>query len=145
MDSYIQHHGVKGMKWGIRRAERRAQKQAIKIQKEDLKKSRSEHKLRMKNQKTARKIDTFNRKKVINSRKYADKNRSLLTDDELRKRVGRLQLERQLHSLTQEQIHPNRAIAKDLIKTAASRTVTNIAVDPLTKAGGKRVSSMLAS
>ena len=73
------HYGVRGMKWGVRkdRSSTRAQKKAAKIE--------------QKRQKAM---------SVTSSAKYTYKQRKHLSDQELRTRINRLQMEKQLKDLS---------------------------------------------
>lgn len=82
-EDYLAHHGILGMKWGVRR-----------YQNPDgsLTEAGKKH------------YDKEQRKAVAKDRKEASKNRSLLSDEELNQRVNRLQKEKQLRELTEQEI-----------------------------------------
>lgn len=74
MAIYIKHHGVKGMKWGVRKD---VLKESSKILKD------------------ASTIGNGTKSKTVNKKDY-----SKMSDEELKKRVNRLNLENQLANLT---------------------------------------------
>lgn len=98
MTDELYHHGIKGMKWGVRRYQ-------------NLDGSLTEA-----GQKRAqRQSDREARTAIRNERKQAMKNRSLLSDAELNARVNRLQKERQLKDLSRQELTPGRYKAGQLI------------------------------
>lgn len=64
--------------------------------------------------------------------KTAAKNRRILSDDEIRKRIERIKIERQLKDLTDEEIASGRKIVKDIMtqsgKKVAATVVTGAAL-----------------
>ena len=83
----LYHHGVKGMKWGLRR-----------FQNAD-----------------ASYTDAGKRRRANQDRNWAAKNSSRLSDEELNKRISRLQKEKQLKDLTDQVVHPGRKMVMDLL------------------------------
>ena len=71
---FLMHHGIKGMKWGVRKDQ--------KI-KDRIRRKRAKEKL----------------KDIKNKRREAIKNRQALSDDELNRLVRRMQVERQANDL----------------------------------------------
>lgn len=99
MNEYeLYHHGVKGMKWGVRRSE----KQLSRIRKKSSKRSWSE------DAKTAAEIKTKNPKQMSNA--------------EMRKLNERTRLEREYN-----QLHPN-AMAKGLSYVGKSAAIMGTAI-----------------
>ena len=99
---YLAHHGILGMKWGVRRY----QNKDGSLTKEGMKRYAREERL------------TEKREDV----KY----RSTLTDQELRDKINRLQLERQLRQLTDEEINRGRSAVNEILSKVGKDTATEI-------------------
>lgn len=94
MTDELYHYGIKGMKWGVRRYQNPDGTLT------EAGKKRSEREAR---------------KAVKKDREWANKNRSLLSDEELNARINRLQREKQLRELTASEINPGRNAAKKIL------------------------------
>lgn len=131
-ENELQHHGIKGQKWGVRR-KLRSTLQARKLKKED-----------SKNKKAEKSVDksTSNKKPSI----------STMSNKELQERVTRLQLqkqltvlEREISSLNAKQVSVGKrfiqSVGKDVItpaaKDAGKKLLTNYAVKIGTEAIAK--------
>ena len=97
----LMHYGVKGMRWGVRR---------------DLKKSSG---------KRSKQLSANDRKK--NDMKKAAKDRRLLSDAELKKRIERLKMEQQLAELTEKNTNPGKAYVKEVLATSGRKVATTLA------------------
>ena len=97
----LQHHGVKGMKWGIRRTP-----------------AQLGHKAKKK------KITADQRAKA-NMRKDV-KNRRLLSDDEIKKKIERIQNQKKLKELTEEELSPGRKAAKRILSNSGQKVATTL-------------------
>lgn len=101
MENYNElcHYGIKGMKWGVRRSEA------------ELARSRGDAD---KAADDAKKADMKN----------AVKNRRTLSDKELKERIERIKLEKQLKDLTEEEISRGEAFAKAVLSSAGKKVAT---------------------
>lgn len=96
-ENYLYHHGVKGMKWGVRKDRVRTGKSSSR------KSARSEE------------------RSIKKDRKQASKNRKKLSDAELNQRINRLEKERKLKTLTDQELKPGRTATKKFLKEQGSR------------------------
>lgn len=110
-NNYLQHHGVLGMKWGVRKS--------------SYNKNESD---KMKN--AAKKAK---RKKDL-------KNRRILSEKELEKKINRLKMEKQLKDLTEADVKPGRTAVKKFISSTGGKVITAATVGGLTYAGKYYVS-----
>lgn len=99
-DQFLYHHGVKGMKWGVR-------------------KNRVETSI------SKRRTQSKQLRSIKKKRKQADKLRSTLSDKELDRRIKRLEKEERLHNLTRNNVSRGRKEVGKILKTAGTALATS--------------------
>ena len=120
-NGYLEHFGIRGMHWGQRR-----------YQKSDGTYTSAGKKRRHV------KVTLTNRQKDINvkkERKQAVKNRRLVSDEELKSRVNRLQTEKQLKDLTADDLSPGKKFVKDVVETSGKKVAVVAAAGAMALAG----------
>lgn len=116
--NYIQHYGIKGMKWGVRRYQNKDGTLTAAGKKREAAKSAQD----------------ANRAE-IQDRKEAYKNRRTLSDEEINTRVRRLEQEKRLKSLTEDDIAPGRSAAKKLLHSTGAKVLYTAALGASIYAG----------
>lgn len=106
----LMHYGIKGMKWGIRRTEAQLQRARGKLESDA---NRSE----------------------VKRRKATYKNRRTISDDDLRKEVSRLELEKKYKNLVDEDVRPGRTAVQKFLKSTGGRVLTSAAIGTMAYAG----------
>lgn len=122
------HHGIKGMKWGVRRSEAelaRARGETPKVSSSKSKKTGGIFQKKAKSQKSTAQNASKSKPK--------SKNISEMSDDELRSMVNRLQLEKQYRDLSPKQVSKGKAFYDKYVAPALADTVRNVAKDYLNK------------
>ena len=103
----LQHHGIKGQKWGVRRF-----------------------------QNADGSLTTAGKQRASATKKRTDaKNRGTLTNAQLKQKIGRLQLEKQLRELTNAEVNSGRVYAQKILKDVGSKVLTTAASGALLYAG----------
>lgn len=110
--NYLAHYGVLGMKWGVR--------------KKRVKQSINHHR---------------KESRIKKERKNAYKRRRTMSDEELRNRINRLQMEKQYAQLSQEDLNPGRMEAKKAMRAAKRTVITSAITIPALYAINKAVKS----
>lgn len=155
IDTYLEHHGIKGMKWGIRRTpEQLGHRPSGNRKKKNkigsaIKKAGSSVASASKSVVDAgkKKLEERSQKKSVKMETKSEKSPktklggvSNMSDDELRRAVQRLSLERQYQQLTPQKKTGKEKVAK-FLKTSGKVAVTAIAIGEVyggAKALGKK-------
>lgn len=155
MMNYLEHHGIKGMKWGIRRTPEQLGHRPSGTRKKKnqigsaLKKAGSSVASASKNVVDAgkKKLEERSKKKPVKMESKSEKSQttklggvSNMSDDELRRAVQRLSLERQYAQLTPQRKSGKEKVAK-FLKTSGKVAITAIAIGEVyggAKALGKK-------
>lgn len=104
----LQHHGIKGQKWGVRRF-----------------------------QNADGSLTTAGKQRASATKKRTDaKNRGTLTNAQLKQKIERLQLEKQLRELTNAEVNSGRVYAQKILKDVGSKVLTTAATNIGTAASG---------
>lgn len=102
----LYHHGIKGMRWGVRRYQN------------------ADGSLTAAGKRRARAEERRMRKEAKRQREWNVKNSSQLTDKELTDQILRLQREKQLRDLTSDVVHPGKKHARDLMTRYGDQLIT---------------------
>ena len=111
-DEFLEHFGVKGMQWGVRRT--KAQLRAAN------------------DNRKAKKDPSTPEGKVISDRKAAASNRRVLSEDEVNSLVSRLEKEKKLKKLVEEDTAPGKAFARDIMENKGKALVGTVAAGAAT-------------
>lgn len=100
---YLEHYGVKGMKWGVRRTPEQLGYKTSPRHYGNRKRTKDEM--------------------ARNDRVKAYENRRMLSDEELQRRIKRLELEKRFRDLSEEDLHRGRKMIKDVLSTATPQAL----------------------
>lgn len=101
-EEMLEHHGIKGQKWGVRRFQNKDGSRTAAGKKRESSPDTKE--------KEARKADV--------------KNRRTMSDTDLKKRVERMKLEKEYKTLVAEDTAPGRKYVSEILSAAGKKTLT---------------------
>ena len=129
-DESLAHHGVKGMKWGVRKAPtskgrtlRSRLKEAFGVSKKKRAQAKVEKDQADKDRKVSKSAYKLNRFKI-----------KKLSDAELNERINRLQNEKRLRELVESEVKPGRTAVAKILKGSALAVLGTVATAGLTYA-----------
>lgn len=105
-EDYLEHHGILGQKWGVRR-----------YQNSDGTLT-SEGKKRLVNKRESSNLQTY--KEKTEAYKIRTDRIKTMSDQELSNRLSRLEKEKKVRELDYEQTYPGRKVAKDILSGSGS-------------------------
>ena len=100
-ENYLSHHGILGQRWGVRR-----------FQNPD-----------------GTLTDAGKKRAIKQDRKRAAKDRSILSDEELDTRIKRLEKEKRLRELTEQEIGRGKKFANDTLQNTGKQAIQKIAIE----------------
>ena len=126
-DNELYHHGIKGMKWGVRRTPAQLGHETGKIDLQKTKKKvEAANTIVNESQNINQKVSSRKQKKM---QKQQVQNAKTMTDQELRERVNRLNMEQQYARLTTEQINAGKTnVDAVLNRVGTAVAITNSAL-----------------
>lgn len=121
-ENELYHHGVIGMKWGVRRYQNKDGSLTSAGKKRQSKTASVKGKPKVKNAKKTKDASLNEKEKAI--RKKDLKNRRTLSDADLKKRIDRMKMEKEFKNLTEEDISPGKKVTKEILSSAGTKVLT---------------------
>lgn len=140
----VEHYGVKGMKWGVRRSQASLDRAAgRKVTRTKAKKSSAAARTKKRKERQASRAAKREEREVaknpgkqklistdtgrIATRGELGKNRRTLDDTDLTQLIKRLENEKKLKTLVEQDVSPGRSFAKTVMNDAGKRALTTVA------------------
>jgi hypothetical protein len=118
MTNELYHHGIKGQKWGVRRYQN------------------ADGTLTSEGKKRYDDSDSGN----TSTKRTTNKDRKNMSDEQLKSRISRLKLEKELKNLEKDTIDDGKAYATDILKEIGKKTVTTAVTGAVLYAGKVAIS-----
>ena len=129
----IEHYGVPGMKWGVRRSQASLDRAAGRkpAKKKKVRSTRATRKAEKAKQKTAAARAKSKDRSTKSGRKAASDVRRHLSDNDIASLTKRLESEKKLKTLIDQDVSPGRTFAKMVMSDAGKRALTTVATGTL--------------